>query len=73
MLGLVLSLVGSSAEQARQDDTDGRDERLAPTNRPTIEAAFPKESYAPEALARLVIWSRGSRVYLQLFRAGTET
>jgi len=73
MLGLVLSLVGSSAEQARQDDTDGRDERLAPTNRPTIEAAFPKESYAPEALARLVIWSRGSRVSLQLFRAGTET
>ena len=52
---------------------EGRDERLVPTNRPTIEAAFPHESYAPGDVARLVIWTSGSSVSLQVFRAGTET
>jgi hypothetical protein len=62
----------AEAEHGRDGHVEGRDERLAPTNRPTIEAAFPKESYAPGALARLVIWTQGSHVSLQLFRAGTE-
>jgi hypothetical protein len=52
---------------------EGRDERLVPTNRPTIEAAFPRESYAPDDVARLVIWTSGRSVSLQVFRAGTET
>jgi hypothetical protein len=64
---------GSSAEQARSDGADGRDVRLRPTNRPTIEAAFTRESYAAGDVARLVTWTRGARVTLQLFRAGTET
>jgi len=54
-------------------DAEGRDQRLVPTNRPTIEAAFPRESYAPGEVARLVIWTSGRRVSLQVFRAGTET
>jgi hypothetical protein len=54
------------------DDLDGRDTRQPPTNRPTVEAAFPRESYAPGNLARLVIWSAGKNVSVQLFRAGTE-
>ena len=44
-----------------------------PTNRPTIEAAFPHESYAPGDVARVVIWTSGSSVSLQVFPAGTET
>jgi len=52
---------------------DGRDERLPPTNRPTVEAAFPRESYAPGDTARLVFWTRATEVSVQLFRAGTET
>ncbi len=72
-LALLITLLGSGAEQARNDDADGHDERLAPTNRPTVEAAFPRESYAPGDLARLVIWTRGADVSVQLFRAGTET
>lgn len=52
---------------------EGRDERLPPTHRPTVEAAFPRESYRPGEVARMVIWTRGSGATLQLFRAGTET
>jgi hypothetical protein len=51
----------------------GRDERDQVTHRPTIEAAFLRESYAPGQVARLVIWSRGRGVSVQLYRAGTET
>ena len=64
---------GSGAGQAPSDRADGRDERLPPTNRPTIEAAFTRESYAAGDVARLVTWTRGARVTVQLFRAGTET
>jgi hypothetical protein len=58
---------------ASSGSLDGRDERLQPTNRPTVEAAFPRESYAPGQLARLLIWSSGANVSLQILRAGTET
>jgi hypothetical protein len=57
---------------ADETELDGRDERQPPTNRPTIEAAFPRESYAPGHVARLVIWTSGVNVSLQVFRAGTE-
>jgi hypothetical protein len=39
---------------------------------PTIEAAFPSESYRPGDVARLVIWAGRDDVSLQIFRAGTE-
>jgi hypothetical protein len=51
---------------------DGRDTRLQPTRRPTVEAAFTKESYAAGAVARLVIWTGGRNASVQLFQAGTE-
>jgi hypothetical protein len=72
---VALGCIGGSGvtEQGRSDNAEGRDERLAPTNRPTIEAAFTRESYAAGDVARLVTWTRGARVTLQLFRAGTET
>jgi hypothetical protein len=74
ILLVTLAFVGATGvDPTPRADLDGRDERLAPTNRPTIEAAFPRESYAPGDVARLVIWTGGSRVSLQVFRAGTET
>src|SRR6266511_969652 len=63
---------GAATAPGAQGGLDGREERLRPTNRPTVEAAFPRESYAPGTVARLVIWTRGTRVSLQIFRAGTE-
>ena len=56
----------------RRRGARGRAERLLPTNRPTVEAAFPRESYSPGNLARLVFWTGGSQVSLTIFRAGTE-
>ena len=73
LLGLVYVLVaGSSPRPGAGEEPDGRAERLLPTNRPTVEAAFPRESYAPGNVARLVFWTRGAQVSLQVFRAGTE-
>src|SRR6267142_2657785 len=74
LLGLVYVFVsGGSPRAARVEEPEGRAERLLPTNRPTVEAAFPRESYSPGSLARLVFWTQGARVSLQVFRAGTET
>ena len=45
-----------------------------PSTRPTIEAAFARESYRPGAPAKLVIFSGRVRgVSIRMFRAGTET
>ena len=53
--------------------TEGAETRLKPSKKPVIEAAFPRESYRPATIARLVIFSREARnVSIQLFRAGTE-
>jgi hypothetical protein len=72
VLGLVCVFVAGTHPEAASEELDGRAERLAPTNRPTLEAAFPRESYAPGNVARLVIWTSGAGVTLQIFRAGTE-
>jgi hypothetical protein len=73
LIGLVCVLVsGSSRRGIEGEEPDGRAERLLPTNRPTVEAAFPRESYSPGSLAQLVCWTQGAQVSLQIFRAGTE-
>jgi len=73
LLGLVYVFVsGGSPRAAKGEEPEGRAERLLPTNRPTVEAAFPRESYSPGNLARLVFWTEGSQMSLQVFRAGTE-
>ena len=66
-------LSGAATAASETKELDGRDERQPPTNRPTVEAAFPRESYAPGSVARLVIWTSGASVSLQVFRAGTES
>jgi hypothetical protein len=53
------------------DELEGR----APTPaelQPSVEAAFPRESYAPGSVARLVISNRAHGLTLQLFRVGAE-
>jgi len=79
LLGLISFTVAGSRPSAgevsatsEKEELDGRDERQEPTNRPTVEAAFPEESYAPGNVARLVIWTSGRNVSLQVFHAGTE-
>jgi N,N-dimethylformamidase beta subunit-like, C-terminal len=71
ILLVALSCAGAASHGGA--DPDGRDTRLPPTNRPTVEAAFPRESYAPGDVARLEVWTHGSGVGLQVFRAGAET
>ena len=61
LLGLIcIACAGSvgavSTAAGENDELDGRDERQLPTNRPTVEAAFPRESYSPGDIARLVVW-----------------
>jgi hypothetical protein len=61
-----------TAATGAQVDLDGRDTRVPPSRRPTVEAAFARESYAEGDVAKLVIWTSGRSVSLQVFRAGTE-
>ena len=68
-----LSIGGSATKtSALPPDLDGQDTRETPTGRPTVEAAFGRESYAPGETAKVAIWTAGRRVNLQVFRAGTE-
>jgi hypothetical protein len=65
----VLALAGALAPA---QELDGRAPRQPSTHRPTIAAAFPRESYAPGQLARLVVYSRARNAVVRLFHAGTE-
>jgi N,N-dimethylformamidase beta subunit-like, C-terminal len=68
---MVLSLGGGP--YAPVFGSEGTDVAYRPSNRPTIEASFARESYRPGAVARLVIFSRHARgASMQIFRAGTE-
>ncbi len=51
---------------------EGRDEQAASARRPTVEAAFERESYAPAETARLRFFSAAPGVSLQIVHAGTE-
>jgi hypothetical protein len=54
-----------------QDEIEGR----APTPeelRPSVEAAFARESYRPGSVASLRIFNRATGIELQLFRIGSE-
>ncbi len=63
----------SPRQRARTTSWTAGYERLLPTNRPTVEAAFPRESYSPGNVARLDRSGPAARhVSLQVFRAGTE-
>lgn len=56
---------------ARTEPPEGRDP--TPTELlPSVEAAFPLESYAPGETARLVISNRARGIVMQIFRSGPE-
>jgi N,N-dimethylformamidase beta subunit-like protein len=68
------ALTGSTPTFAPSFQTTGTVARVKPSKRPSIEVAFPRDSYRPGTAARLVVFSkRVSGVRMQIFRAGTET
>ena len=73
-IALPLAMGTSTTHTVAGFSMDGADARLRPSKKPVIEAAFPRQSYRPGAVARLVIFSREARnVSVQVFHAGTET
>jgi len=55
------------------DDDDGRDMAAQSSGKPTVEAAFPLESYGPNNVARLVITDKARTVSIQVKHVGPET
>jgi hypothetical protein len=67
----VVALPGSGSAVLDEEQLEGR----APTAeelRPSVEAAFQHESYAPSTKASLVIFNRASGLTLQIFHTGPE-
>jgi hypothetical protein len=54
------------------EDDDGRDDVAQMSHRPTVEAAFPLESYGPSSVAHLVIIDRARAVSIQIRHVGPE-
>jgi hypothetical protein len=54
------------------DDDDGRDMAAESSHRPTVEAAFPLESYGPGGTAHLVITDKAPRVSIEIRHVGPE-
>jgi N,N-dimethylformamidase beta subunit-like, C-terminal len=54
------------------EDDDGRDTVAQMSHRPTVEAAFPLESYGPSSVAHLVITDRARAVSIQILHVGPE-
>ena len=71
-LASCVALAAAGASGDRPYETSGTVARVKPTQRPAVEAAFPRESYRPGQVARLVLFSAARRVTMQVFRAGTE-
>jgi hypothetical protein len=55
------------------DEDDGRDMAAQSSGRPTVEAAFPLESYGPSSVARLLITDKARAVSIQVRHVGPET
>jgi len=73
LLALVVAGTAASALPLRPHDGVEELEGRVPTDielRPSVEAAFPHESYAPRSTARLVVDNRARGLTLQLFRLG---
>src|SRR6476660_3071333 len=54
------------------DDDDGRDMAAQSSHRPTVEAAFPLESYGPNSTAHLVITDKAPQVSIEIRHVGPE-
>jgi hypothetical protein len=72
--GSLAALVSGLSIQGRTPSSEELEGR-APTPeelRPSVEAAFPRESYAPRSLARLAIFGSDRDLTVQLFHVGPE-
>jgi hypothetical protein len=54
------------------DEDDGRDIAAQSSHKPTVEAAFPLESYGPNSVAHLVITDKAPTVSIQIRHVGPE-
>src|SRR5256885_11546977 len=54
------------------DEDDGRDTAAQSSNKPTVEAAFPLESYGPNSVAHLVITDNAPDVSIQIRHVGPD-
>jgi hypothetical protein len=64
-------LLGGAVQAPGERAAEGR----APTRaelRPAVEAAFPRESYVPGEIARLVLSTTALGLSLRVFRSGSE-
>jgi hypothetical protein len=55
------------------DDDDGRDLAAQTSHRPTVQAAFPLESYGPNSTAHLAITDRAPQVSIEIRHVGPES
>src|SRR5437016_12284471 len=51
---------------------EGREAIVPDSRRPTVVAAFTRESYRPGRVARLVFTDHATAVTMQIYRAGTK-
>jgi hypothetical protein len=75
LLLIVTALLAVSATSGTTLSSEEEHEGRAPTAeelRPSVEAAFQRESYAPGSVASLACFNRASGVTLQIFHTGPE-
>ena len=68
---LLLPLVSSGPRRSADEPFEGRAPTAAELE-PSVEAAFPDQSYGPGATASLVFFNSASGVSVQLFQIGRE-
>jgi len=59
-------------EAADELETDGHDEREPTSHKPTVQAAFARESYRPGDVARLVLFDSAPHVAIRLYQVGHQ-
>ena len=72
---LAIDRAAPAPEPTLAEEEHEEHEGRAPTReevRPSVEAAFPQESYAPQSAASLVLYSTARGLTLQFFRVGPE-
>src|SRR4051812_446072 len=73
MAALLAGTLALGAQTTGTDLLDGRDSSVRDSAKPSLAAAFPRESYRPGETANLRIFSRAANdVRLQLFQSGPE-
>src|SRR5919108_4915873 len=73
LTAILLSISPAPATSSLEEDEEL--EGRAPTAeelRPSVEAAFVHESYAPRSHASLVVYNKATGIKLRLFRIGRE-